>query len=225
MPRPVRSRFSPQFDVLADAYHQALLETVNRKRRDTARVLALLEYLPFGVLIVDGDRRVHAVNRQGRLALSRTRVLTIERGRIEWAPRADGAIAPLLSASTENRLPLRAARMALASRRSMWLVSWHLSTTGMFGPRSLFVILMSDGRGREPSEAVLRGCFGLTPAESRVAALLAAGRDTSGVARALSISRDGVRFHLKNVMTKIAVGRQAELIRVLLASPAGLVEP
>lgn len=58
----------------------------------------------------------------------------------------------------------------------------------------------------------LQTMFDLTSAEARVAVLLLAGLDVTAIADDLSISREAVRFHLKAILPKADVGRQAEFV-------------
>jgi DNA-binding CsgD family transcriptional regulator len=64
----------------------------------------------------------------------------------------------------------------------------------------------------------LRKRFGLTPAEIRVALVLADGFSYAEIARRLSISRHTVHTHIKEIHQKLGVpsnGRAAALIRSL----------
>lgn len=60
--------------------------------------------------------------------------------------------------------------------------------------------------------------FGLTPAEGRVAAMLARGLDVRGAARELGCAAQTVRGHLKQVFVKTNTHRQAALVVKLLGS-------
>lgn len=60
--------------------------------------------------------------------------------------------------------------------------------------------------------ATLAAAFGLTPREASVAELLAAGCDTSRIAEQLSLSHNAVRFHIKSILPKANVRRQAEFV-------------
>jgi DNA-binding CsgD family transcriptional regulator len=57
----------------------------------------------------------------------------------------------------------------------------------------------------------------LTPAEARVAGLIAEGRSVEEITGSLSVSSNTVRTQLKSVFTKTGVGRQAELVTLLSA--------
>jgi len=78
------------------------------------------------------------------------------------------------------------------------------------------VILITD---LEESSGVdsdaLRVVFGLTPAECRLAALLAEGDDLTEASEQLSITRNTVRAQLRSIFEKTGVRRQAELVALI----------
>jgi DNA-binding CsgD family transcriptional regulator len=63
--------------------------------------------------------------------------------------------------------------------------------------------------------AWLRETFGLTERESRVADMISQGASIPDIARALGISADTTRDHLKAAFAKTGTGRQAELVSLL----------
>jgi DNA-binding CsgD family transcriptional regulator len=74
-----------------------------------------------------------------------------------------------------------------------------------------------------PAETALRHAFGLSPAEARLAAQIAAGRTLPDIARSEAMSRETLRSRLKSIFDKTGTGRQAEL--VLLLSKFAAVRP
>jgi len=77
----------------------------------------------------------------------------------------------------------------------------------------------------EPQEApaeLLRRLFGLTLAEARLCERLVLGRTVEQAAQDLEIATDTARVHLKRVFDKTGVGRQAELVAKILATPVWL---
>ena len=74
---------------------------------------------------------------------------------------------------------------------------------------------------RMPAEW-LRQLYGLTPAESRLAQLLASGSGLKEAAEQLQVSRSTVRSQLKSIFAKTDSNRQSALIRLLLTTPAQL---
>ena len=89
----------------------------------------------------------------------------------------------------------------------------------MFSNPRVLVLVSDPAQGREDIGAALKHLYGLTDGEARVCLSLAAGKDTGSIADELVVSRDAVRFHLKNIFTKTRVKRQGELIRLLLTLP------
>jgi DNA-binding CsgD family transcriptional regulator len=60
--------------------------------------------------------------------------------------------------------------------------------------------------------------FGLTPAESRLAAALASGLALEAAAQAEGWTLNSAKTYLKSVFGKLGVSRQADLVRVVLTS-------
>jgi DNA-binding CsgD family transcriptional regulator len=86
--------------------------------------------------------------------------------------------------------------------------------TPFLGARALLVI--SDLHNRtQPQSSVLAETFGLTPAETRVASIVAAGISIERAADQLGLSRETVRNHLKAVFAKTETHRQSELAALL----------
>lgn len=76
--------------------------------------------------------------------------------------------------------------------------------------------------GHEPttlSSEMLREVYGMTPAEAKVAHLLAKGLTPREVAKQLHIKITTARTHLAHVLDKTGTRRQAELVRLLLSGP------
>jgi DNA-binding CsgD family transcriptional regulator len=90
-------------------------------------------------------------------------------------------------------------------------------------PRML-VLISDPEQGRDEIGTALQTLFTLTDGEIQICLELAAGMDVSGIADKLSVSRETVRYHLKNIFSKTGVNRQGELIRLLLTLPT-LPEP
>ena len=77
------------------------------------------------------------------------------------------------------------------------------------------VLLIDPDRDRKPSASTLRQMFGLTPAEARLAAGLAAGLDLPEIARRHRVAVATLRVQLKSVFAKTLTKRQAELVALL----------
>ncbi|WFU07441.1 helix-turn-helix transcriptional regulator (plasmid) [Rhizobium sp. CB3171] len=86
-----------------------------------------------------------------------------------------------------------------------------------FGAASMLVVT-SVTAPSAPLAELLNGLFDLSPAEARVARLLSEGDSVTTAAGRLSLSRETIRSHLKAVMSKTGVSRQADLARLLAAT-------
>lgn len=70
---------------------------------------------------------------------------------------------------------------------------------------------------------ILQSAYGLSPAESRLALLLLAGRSMTEAADVNNVSRETVRSQLKSVFLKTGTRRQGELISLLGGLPGEMV--
>ena len=77
------------------------------------------------------------------------------------------------------------------------------------------VLLVDLNTGSQPTSEALKRLFGLTTAEAKLAAGLAAGWSTSELAKRLKVSRSTIRSQLASVFTKTGTCRQGELVSLL----------
>ncbi len=96
----------------------------------------------------------------------------------------------------------------------------NINDTHLFSHPRVLVLISDPIEGREDVGEALRSLYGLTEGETRVCLSLVAGNDTSAIADELTVSRDAVRFHLKNIFAKTGINRQGELIRLVLSLPS-----
>lgn len=77
-----------------------------------------------------------------------------------------------------------------------------------------------------PSADLIAGLFDLTPSEARITRAVAGGLTLEVAAREFGVSGETVRSQLKTAMGKMGVGRQVDLVRLVLgaALPVGRVE-
>lgn len=98
-------------------------------------------------------------------------------------------------------------------------------TMGSFGLRPLVMLfLYHPTSAQEVDAALLTAAFGLSPAECRVASLLADGMAPKRIAEALGVQYDTVRKQLLSIYQKTATNRQPELVRLLMNLPASALQ-
>jgi DNA-binding CsgD family transcriptional regulator len=74
------------------------------------------------------------------------------------------------------------------------------------------IVLVDPGKRPQIPEVVLQDLFGLTTAEARLAARVAAGEKLDDIADDLGIAKETGRNQLKSIFAKAGVHRQAELV-------------
>lgn len=110
-----------------------------------------------------------------------------------------------------ERLPLS----LLVSRAPQRPGAFDCDGTGLASRElALLTVVRRDGP-RTLSGAQLRELFDLTPAEARLASMIATGQSPDRAAAALEVSVSTVRWHLKRIFAKTATSGQPELVALL----------
>ncbi|MDB5976882.1 MAG: helix-turn-helix transcriptional regulator [Nevskia sp.] len=120
-----------------------------------------------------------------------------------------GAVSQAMSISR----PSGRAKLGLALRsipQGEWLETRHRPTVAVF-------IRDPESRSQATREMIQR-LFGLTPAESSLALLLADGQSLDEAAVQLGVRKNTARAQLRAIFSKTGVTRQTALVRLLLAS-------
>ena len=94
------------------------------------------------------------------------------------------------------------------------------SASNAFASCQVVVVFIDPDIYPKPPEIALQNCFGLTPAEARLARLVSSGEELRTVADQLGVTYETARCQLKAVFCKTDTHRQAELV-ALLARTAG----
>lgn len=121
--------------------------------------------------------------------------------------------------STSEAAPLPAAPIVIRRTAKPPVVVRVLPVDG--AARSVFLgaramLILSNLLPRPaPDPGLIAGAFDLTPAESRLVALLTSGLSLEVAAERLRISRETGRNHLKSAFAKTGTHRQAELISLV----------
>ena len=87
------------------------------------------------------------------------------------------------------------------------------------------VLLTEAGSGPVVDPRSLAEAYELTAAESRVAVLLAEGRTVGQIAASTGRKESTVRWHVRNLHSKLGVHRQADLVRLVLSTAAAGARP
>ena len=89
-----------------------------------------------------------------------------------------------------------------------------LAVDGTASPSA--VVFANDPSKRiRPADEILHQLFKLTPAECRVALLLADGRSPREISQLIGVSTNTLKTHLSNIYSKTATSGQPALVRLL----------
>lgn len=120
--------------------------------------------------------------------------------RLLWAP-SGASLMPAVALPRTGKMPILAYPLKLPS----------LAASAMSAAQAAVVLIDPAARAR-PIEASLQAAFRLTPAEVRLATLLASGDRLEAICEQLEISRETGRNQLKSIFAKTGTNRQAELV-------------
>lgn len=195
----------------------------------------VLETSSVGVILVDEHGAVIHVNAVAEAILADTQLLRMKDGRIYARHQAEQQILrDLIRAKAHEQGPVQRtdcyATMALSRDEHLMPVTAIIRPGPPYAPisaplRRTAVIVLRDPARRNQLDAVdIERLFKLTPAESRLARLLAGGLSTEEAAAQLGVSKHTVRSQLQSIFAKTGTNRQGELVRMLLSSAATLAQ-
>jgi DNA-binding CsgD family transcriptional regulator len=215
-------------ELLSPIHHLPERQNLIGQLRNISKTnLEVLDLLPVGIIVFNGHDRPIMANRyaldimnksgmlSGSTALPKYLEIGFRRRRPAFAPPrrngassdADSKIQAVLLERPHGEGPLSG-------------VLYHLDgdddeATDKDNPAA--VMFVSDpGNAVKIDRARLQCFYGLTPAEARIAALLAEGAHLEDVSDTLGISLYTARTHLKRIFSKVGTQTQADLVRLVL---------
>lgn len=191
--------------------------------------MEVLDRLPTAVVLCDQSGAPVIVNGAARDILASSDGLVVRGGKLaaRRQPETD-ALENLISGaartargggdSSGGTLPVS---RASGQRPLSVLVSPMRAPSAIPGHRRIAAALfISDPESVVPAnEERLLQLYGLTRAESRLAAKIAQGRSLEEAAAMLNITTQTARGYIKRILCKTGTKRQVELVRLLLLSP------
>jgi DNA-binding CsgD family transcriptional regulator len=213
------SRFIPHVG-RAVAMHGVL----RAARGAAAAAQALIDQMPLGMMVLHGQNVV-LTNAAARALVAQGDILRWSGDRLQ-AVTAQGQARlgrAMQEAQTTPGTPVGVSLPAGESGHArMVICTLAPSASAALGVASeaLGVYLTDTRQPVETPEEVLRRLFGLTDREATVLRALVQGDNTAAIARRLGISEETAKTHLRHIMQSVGVGRQVDLVRLVLSSPA-----
>jgi DNA-binding CsgD family transcriptional regulator len=183
-----------------------------------------LNMLTIGVILLGAKGEVLLMNRRAEEVLNRRDGLLLTNGKLSAAIYGESGRFQMMiggAAHTGCGKGFSAGGTILISREKGRPISVTAAPLHEFSanlsqqPAAVLFISDPDQRVELPSD-MLRRCYGLTPAEARLAMILVEGRSLKEAADSCAVTHNTAKSQLKSVFMKTQVRRQGELIRLLL---------
>lgn len=202
-------------------------------KRENGILSETLDHVPRCVVVVDPDNKLVYSNRRAQRLLDRKDGLIIDKsGRLTTSARDDGrSFKQVLDSVYLSSAEPEAARggAMLVSRpsglRPLQVLATPIVESQFRVDRSetLALLFISDPEELlETVDEVLTGIYRLTPAEARLASILAGGSSLEDACDLLEIRKNTARTHLKHIFAKTETNRQSELVNLILRGPASI---
>jgi DNA-binding NarL/FixJ family response regulator len=225
-PCPVDRLMSGIEETLTASRPAATVETASGNRRASDAGRLALDHIATAVFVVDASGHVLHMNQAGTALVAERDGLTIDANQVCRGAMPDET-QTLLETIRRQAAPGRkedAVTAVSLSRPSMrhplLVIAAPLGPEpDAEGQASVVLFVADPDRPPALNAEVIGRLYGLTGAESRLACALATGRDLGDAAEALHITQTSARTYLKRVFAKTNTRRQADLVRLILASP------
>lgn len=198
---------------------------------------ALVNRLSQPVILTTTEGKVIHINQAGQQLLNSTMLVTIRDGKVEMPKQSldyflndcaeierqvkrTGGVSE--SGHEYKSLQIHAAGNSNTAEKLYAFYSALLpeKVMGSFGLRPLIMLMFYHPKSTAPVDnTLLTAAFELTPAECRIATLLAEGHSVFKIAALLEKKEDTIRKQLQSIYQKTSTARQPELIKLLLHIP------
>ena len=190
-----------------------------------ASLTGLLDNTRVGAIHLDRRGRIVAANDRARDLLRRGDGLSDRGGFLRARLPTDNAKLEKLLARALPTFGGEAVSGSMTIGRSPVLprLALHVNPVAVhqmdFGARRVAALVLVVDPGSRPSidPGLVAAALGLTPAESRVAASLAAGETVRDIAVATRYQESTIRWFIRQVYNKRGISRQADLVRLVLS--------
>lgn len=188
-----------------------------------------IDQLAMGRLVLDEGGRVLRANAAAQKLLAAKRGISLKNERLHLSSHNDNqAFKQLLDEVMQAHLKrepgfVRAFRLDQQSGNSLGLLLRPMpqaKTSEGFQQPAIAIFISDPDQRREAPAHILVQLFGFTPAESRLALLLANGLTLDESSAELEVSRNTAKSHLSSIFSKTGVTRQTKLVQLILNSVA-----
>ena len=180
----------------------------------------LLEDLNVGIVALDRKGKVVEANAEASRLLREGNGLYVTDGALKARLSADDASLRALVGQALTRIETGVSGGSMIVGRpppaSALTVRTHAIPPSIGAGRSAVLVMVTSGGNGPTDISKLSKELGLSPAEAKVAAALAAGQSVAQIAESTFRSQGTIRWHVRRIFGKLGVRRQADLVRLIL---------
>ena len=180
----------------------------------------LLEDLNVGIVALDRKGQVVEANAEASRLLREGNGLYVTDGALRARRSSDDASLRALVGQALTRRETGVSGGSIIVGRpppiSALTVQVNAISPSIGAGRSAVLVMVKSGGSGPADASELSKDLGLTPAEAKVAAALAAGQSVAQIADSTHRSSGTIRWHVRRIFSKLGVHRQADLVRLLL---------
>jgi DNA-binding CsgD family transcriptional regulator len=212
---------------MSEAFHNLMHYRSLQEEYIPAR--RILDSIPYPIVVIDDTLGVSLRNAAARNFLARRQDVYEAGGSLVFrdpdaAPQLLAALEEVRTTVVMDPLERKVVKVPRASGLPLLLfVSAVRPEVAMqaMGPALRWMVVLHDPQEPLPviDPFLVGECFGLSPAESRVAVALARGYTIKEIAQRHRTSVNTVRTQVKNVLDKTRSDRQVELVRLVAGIP------
>lgn len=231
--RPIQPEQMPALESLRYHFAEAMRNVMHLRATYAELGMArqLLDQFDHPMMLIDETRGIWHRNAAADAMLARGEFVSDQHGLLVFQDRAnDHALAEGVFSldltnidphAPQHRRAVRLRKPDGSPCLALLSAARPAQTMGAFGHTARAIVILHDPcapqAGLDPF--IVAECFDLTPAEARVAVLIAGGANAKEIARKQGLSVATVRTQIAQVLEKANVNRQADLIRVLMTLP------
>jgi len=203
----------------------------NNADHSRGQAQAIIEQFPFGVLLVNARGNLISANQHALDTIAVSNTVCLENGVLCIMAKEQNRQLKTLIERAANTAPDTAGEHVSSIRIDGDDEEASLSLLITPDPypctpydrqieKCAAIFIGSASVRQKISVSALQTLFGLSPAEARLTSLLASGMSLSRAAEQSYITKNTAKVQLKSIFSKTGVNRQAELIKLILTSPA-----
>jgi len=187
-----------------------------------------LDHLSFGAVALDRRGKILFSNRHAATLIAQCGDLSQRDGRLIFLRAGHARIVSVMAleavGSEDAGPPERVLRLNAGDSTIAALLKpiVNYDVFGTVTPACVMVYLHHLADSVKPSPHLLADLFGIAPSEAVLAILLSEGLTLRETAARLGITENSARSYCKRIFAKMGIGRQADLVRLVLRSVAML---